>query len=93
MKVVLFLLPLLTVKVKLLISGILTVVQMHVLKFKVLFAAVDVSSLQKKTILMYDQMAIALLRVAKSYRVTCTPSASGLKLKMVSIIIPEHKDE
>lgn len=66
---------------------------MHVLKFKVLFAAVDVSSLQNKTILMYDQMATALLRVAKSCRVTCTPNVNGLKLKMVSIIIPEHKAE
>lgn len=64
---------------------------MHVLKFRVLFAAADASSLQNKTILMYDQMAIALLRVAKSYRVTCTHNASGLKL--VSIIIPEHKAE
>lgn len=66
---------------------------MYVLKFKVLFAAADVSSLQNKTILMYNQMAIALLRVAKSYRVTCTPSANGLKLKLVSIIIAEHKAE
>lgn len=66
---------------------------MQVLKFKVLFAAVDVSSLQNKTILMYDQIAIALLTVAESHRVTCTPNANGLKLKMVSIIIPEHKAE
>lgn len=66
---------------------------MHVLKFKVLFGALDVSSLQNKTILMYDQMAIALFTVAESYTVTCTPSANGLKLKMVSITIPEHKAE
>lgn len=66
---------------------------MRVLKFKVLFAAVDVSSLQNKTILMYDQMAIALLGVAKSYRVTYTPNANGLKLKMVSFIIPKNKAE
>lgn len=61
------------------------------IKIQSTFCAVDVSSLQNKTILMYDQMAIALLRVLKSCRVTCTPNANGLKLKMVSIIIPEHK--
>lgn len=36
-------------------------------------------------------MAIALLTADKSYRLTCVLSANGLKLKMVSTIIPERE--
>lgn len=50
---------------------------MHVLKFRVFFASVDVPPLQNKTTSLLDQMATTLLALDESSMLTRTPSAKG----------------